>query len=212
MQMTNSIEIGNMQYAPNYALSFDGVDDYIPNPVPKISKPNTVEIRFSTTADITSKNCLAWIWGDGLIIKLTGNNTIEVYTGDYQQTLTLNNFTNGNIHTISRTDDGTNLDFYFDGDFIAQYPSLSYGSNYGYFCANYNGNRAWFEGDLHEIRIWDDIRTQTEIEDNINKKLTGNETGLVAYYKMDKGTGNTLIDYAGNNDGNIIGATWQEVE
>jgi hypothetical protein len=42
----------------------------------------------------------------------------------------------------------------------------------------------------------------------MNKELTGTETGLVAYYKMNEGSGTTLTDSAGTNDGTINGATW----
>jgi hypothetical protein len=41
------------------------------------------------------------------------------------------------------------------------------------------------------------------------KRLTGTEPGLVAYYKLDEGTGTVATDSAGTNDGTINGATWQ---
>ena len=71
------------------------------------------------------------------------------------------------------------------------------------------GNRSYsFEGVISEVRVWNTARTQTEIQDNMNTVLTGTETGLVAYYKFDEGTGTTLTDYAGTNDGTIYGASW----
>lgn len=63
-------------------------------------------------------------------------------------------------------------------------------------------------GLIDDVRVWNTTRTQTEIQNNMNKELTGNETGLVAYYKMNEGSGSTLKDYAGTNDGIINGATW----
>jgi hypothetical protein len=42
----------------------------------------------------------------------------------------------------------------------------------------------------------------------MNKKLTGNEPGLVHYWPMDEGSGNTIYDQTGDNDGTISGAIW----
>ena len=39
-----------------------------------------------------------------------------------------------------------------------------------------------FKGKIAEVRIWDKVRTQQEIKDNINKNLVGNENGLIGYW------------------------------
>lgn len=41
-----------------------------------------------------------------------------------------------------------------------------------------------FDGKIADVRIWSAVRTQTEIRDNMNQLLTGSETNLVAYYKL----------------------------
>lgn len=66
-------------------------------------------------------------------------------------------------------------------------------------------------GQFSDVRIWNIARTQQEIQDNMDNRLTGNETGLVAYYKLDEGAGTTAIDSAGTNNGTITGATWTEI-
>lgn len=66
-----------------------------------------------------------------------------------------------------------------------------------------------FNGLIDEVRIWNTVRTQQEIQDNMNAELVGNETGLSGYWKMDEGTGGTVADSAGNNNGTISGAAWQ---
>jgi len=43
----------------------------------------------------------------------------------------------------------------------------------------------YFDGQMDEVRIWNDIRTSTEISDNYNVELIGNETNLVAYYPFE---------------------------
>ena len=71
-----------------------------------------------------------------------------------------------------------------------------------------NMNNYYGEFIISNLRLWNIARTQTEIQYNMYSELTGAETGLVAYYKIDEGTGTTLIDYAGSNNGTIIGASW----
>jgi hypothetical protein len=63
-------------------------------------------------------------------------------------------------------------------------------------------------GMVNEIRIWNRILAQSEIQNNMNKSLTGNEEGLVAYYDMEEGSGSILLDKTGNNDGTIYGAEY----
>ena len=42
-----------------------------------------------------------------------------------------------------------------------------------------------FDGSVDEVRIWNDVRTSTEISDNYQSELTGTESGLVAYYPFE---------------------------
>lgn len=41
----------------------------------------------------------------------------------------------------------------------------------------------YFDGQVADIRVWSAIRTASQIRDNMDKQLVGNETNLVAYYK-----------------------------
>lgn len=70
-----------------------------------------------------------------------------------------------------------------------------------------------FDGLITEVRIWNVARTQAEIQADMNRTLTGNETGLVAYYsKVVPPTGNILPDSSiNNNDGTIYGAKWHPI-
>ncbi|MBN1406485.1 MAG: T9SS type A sorting domain-containing protein [Calditrichaceae bacterium] len=65
-----------------------------------------------------------------------------------------------------------------------------------------------YDGILDEVRIWNDVRSQAEIRDNMNRVLTGTESNLIAYWPMDDGSGQVVTDYqsSGNNDG-TLGAT-----
>ncbi len=69
-----------------------------------------------------------------------------------------------------------------------------------------------FSGAIDEVRIWQTVRTPTEILENSYKSLVGNETGLSAYYSFNEGlpSGNnatvtTLPDQARAVNGTLSG-------
>lgn len=59
------------------------------------------------------------------------------------------------------------------------------------------------DGMIDDIRIWDYARTANDITSFSSVCLNGNETGLVAYYDMNDGTGLTATDKAGSNDATL---------
>ncbi|MEP4983775.1 MAG: LamG-like jellyroll fold domain-containing protein [Cyclobacteriaceae bacterium] len=75
-----------------------------------------------------------------------------------------------------------------------------------------SGTAFSLEGSIDEVRIWDDERTIGEIQTNQFAAVTGNEQGLVAYYRFDETSGTVLPDLTGNGlDGtltNMAGTEW----
>jgi len=64
-----------------------------------------------------------------------------------------------------------------------------------------------FQGSIDDVRIWNKARTQTEIQADFNRELTGNETGLVGYWNFNFINSNTVQDLSSNNnDGTLFGA------
>lgn len=55
-----------------------------------------------------------------------------------------------------------------------------------------------FDGCIDEVRVWNYARSQNDIIENMNKQLTGNETGLIAYYNFNNGNISTLQDFSPN--------------
>nr|MCS5653945.1 LamG domain-containing protein [Candidatus Neomarinimicrobiota bacterium] len=62
----------------------------------------------------------------------------------------------------------------------------------------------YFQGKLDEVRIWNIARTESEINNDMNKRLTGSETNLVAYYPMDINGDYQLIDLSSNQNHGVI--------
>lgn len=78
----------------------------------------------------------------------------------------------------------------------------------------------YFIGNISDVRIWSVARTGTEIKDNYNKRLAGIEAGLEAYWKLDEGEGDSVLDATGNGRGGKfvtagvdgIAPVWVELE
>gem|GEM_PF-513094 len=67
----------------------------------------------------------------------------------------------------------------------------------------------YFNGKLDDVRVWNTVRTASEIAASMNSCLSGAETGLLALYKMDDGNGSTVTDSKSANNGTITGtASW----
>ena len=68
-----------------------------------------------------------------------------------------------------------------------------------------------FDGALDEVRIWNFPRMQAEIQATINSRLSTPQTGMIARWGMDEGSGTTVGSTAGTTiNGTITGAgsTW----
>ena len=63
-----------------------------------------------------------------------------------------------------------------------------------------------FVGLIDEVRIWNVARTEAEIRSDMNIQLTGDESGLIAYWKFDETTDGVVRDASPHkNDGKLIG-------
>lgn len=49
---------------------------------------------------------------------------------------------------------------------------------------NFTSNTQYFDGKIADVRLWSVVRTATQIRDNMNQQLVGNETNLIGYWKL----------------------------
>ncbi|MFZ4521043.1 MAG: LamG-like jellyroll fold domain-containing protein [Bacteroidales bacterium] len=68
----------------------------------------------------------------------------------------------------------------------------------------------YFTGRMDEIRIWNVARSQAQIQAGMSSVVPPSTSGLVAYYKLDEGTGTNVADLTGHGySGAFAGApTW----
>ncbi|MDZ8237185.1 MAG: LamG-like jellyroll fold domain-containing protein [Nostoc sp. ChiQUE01a] len=69
----------------------------------------------------------------------------------------------------------------------------------------------YFDGMISEVRFWNKIRTQEELQKNMHRRLLGNDQGLIGYWPFNEGCGNKVLDKTSNsNTGIINGAIWPQ--
>jgi hypothetical protein len=60
-----------------------------------------------------------------------------------------------------------------------------------------------FAGLIDEVMLWNVVRTGEQIQNDMKGELTGNESGLVLYWKFEEGEGTIAHDQSGRNDGTL---------
>ncbi|MCW9681574.1 hypothetical protein FJR41_012355, partial [Dolichospermum planctonicum UHCC 0167] len=205
------------------ALSFNGVDNYVEVPHSAALSLNTftleawvnqTQIKGDYQPIITKQNNGGSERNYGLFIVPNGsrlNFSFQDSNGNWvgfettQASLTLNQLTH-----VAATYDGAKLSLYINGqldtsvDWVGTLLQNNYPVKIG------RELNAWtpFAGQIDDVRIWNVARTQTQIQANLNKTLTGTETGLAGYWNFNNITGNTATDLTTNgNNGTIYGAT-----
>jgi hypothetical protein len=62
-----------------------------------------------------------------------------------------------------------------------------------------------FRGMIDEVRIWNIARAQGDIQTTMNRKLVGDEPGLVGYWDFDEGQGQVIFDFSGSGNRGRLG-------
>ncbi|HJM96296.1 MAG TPA: LamG-like jellyroll fold domain-containing protein, partial [Candidatus Marinimicrobia bacterium] len=195
-----------------YALSFDGVDDYV-----NLSNPPS-DIFSQLTWSVWVKGHTGYIYAVGgggthyfaiddnffPVFGLSGSNVTSstpvsanewnhlagVYNGETKKI-----FVNG-IETGSSS---------FTGGIDANFTSTI-----GYASGSLQiSSPAFYQGQIDEVTVWDTALSQEEIFSGMLNGHSGSESGLAGYWDFNEGIDTVLTDQSiNNNDGVIHGAAW----
>jgi hypothetical protein len=133
----------------------------------------------------------------------TSGSKIEISLGTGSGWDQLQSITNISLNTwmhIAVTYSGSELKLYVNGveDATKTVTSPMAASNYN-LCIGEGS--MWkdrrFTGKMSDLRFWNVVRSQADISASMSSSLSGTETGLVANWKMNEGTGNTVEDATG---------------
>ena len=183
----------------------------------------TVEayVKFTATANgsiiFSQQRCTS-----GVVHLLAGSDGIPRFriedTGNIGLTLNGPVINDGQWHHLAGVRDvaADQLRFYVDGQLEAQQTDPTTAAITAATTENWIGQRFpcvsqdFFTGSIDELRVWNTARTTTEIQVKLNGQLIGSETGLVAYFDMNRngqGAGLTVANRATATGSSLNGST-----
>jgi len=103
---------------------------------------------------------------------------------------------------VVRDISGLQITGYINGD---QTGTLSIPSSYEIVSSTDNvqigcGYVGSYEGQIADVRIWNRVRSQDEIQAGMRQRLNGDEEGLAGYWPLDDGVGTTARDLTANKN------------
>lgn len=215
-------------YAANYALEFDGVNDYV-------SFPDSDDWTYGT-GNFTMDLWTYWDVNTGGRYFFSQFNDNNNRTSFYYNSTNISFYYNvggswkasyiydwiptiGIWYHIALVRNGTELLLFIDGD-KKTWTTIGIAisnNNLGDISGPmrigcYKGlgvAKYFFDGYMDEVRIWDVARTEQEIQYWKDWELYGSQPDLVAYWNFNEGSGQVLGDLSGNgHNGTIYGAQW----
>ncbi|MBK6341654.1 MAG: T9SS type A sorting domain-containing protein [Flavobacteriales bacterium] len=217
--------LGSLQaQTPN--LLFDGVDDQVTLPNGVLNDlgtgPFTVEtwVRGTEADQVTHPRILSnrdqidngfmlgfhGIWGGSaykmLCLQLDGLNYILINNGTYNGSIL-----DGTCHHVAVSKGLDSLRFYVDGAHIGSKvlqgnPSAAT-SALSMLVGNDGPDPQPFQGNISQVRLWDFVRTQAEIQADLNYSIPGSTPGLLGYWELNEGVGQTITDETNTSNGSL---------
>ncbi|SLM27926.1 exported hypothetical protein [Desulfamplus magnetovallimortis] len=200
--------IVNTAYAENYALNFDGTDDYVEIPYPNLVT-NTFTVEFWMMYDGAQSNWNGIVDADWYFF--TNINSPMAIFGAPDGSEIYFDIEYNQWHHIAGLYDGTSFKIYKDGVLQNSLTKVYTKTDSIIHIGRRTGETSnYFNGKIDDFRIWNIARSEEEIKANMYKEID-TDSNLLASYKMSDGSGASLTDDSSNgNTGTIYGgATWE---
>lgn len=202
--------------ANTHSATFDGTGDYAtkvsPTGLPSGSAARTIEAWVKTT-NALEQAVVSYGENDNpnesFTLSTKTNQLSARVGGDGNQFWTATGVDDGRWHHIALTyvagsniNDTTNVKAYMDGTALTSASSFSGTPNTVLArirIGAYSGSvpSGLYNGQIDEVRIWDVVRTQTQLQTNAGIELSGSETNLVGYWNLNNSWNDA--DSNGNN-------------
>ncbi|MEQ9482512.1 LamG domain-containing protein [Coleofasciculus sp. F4-SAH-05] len=185
------------------SLRCNGTSDYVQVSYPSQLNPSqfTVSCWVKVTGGDNNYRCPVCSRGDdpqtGYIFYAGSNNNWQFWCGNESsswQTLTGSDVQLNTWTHLAGTYDGQTMRFYVNGQ-LSDSQTTTFSPNTTYPLRIGAGNTEtnpdyYFPGQIDAVAIWQRDRSQAEIQADMNRRLQGNETDLVAYYTFINGEAN----------------------
>ena len=194
-------------------LSFNGENDYV-----EIPDHDSLHIENTLTAEVWIETCTITSQkhqimnkidenGHGFSLALSGNNIVQLMAGSESQYVSLLSTISIPANTwthIAASMDQQTMILYINGQedtrmthnidiTLNQSQPLIFGG------LSYNPTTNSFCGQMDDVRLWQVVRTQSQIENYMNMRLQGNETGLLGYWHFKDNAANDHCDTTDNH-------------
>ena len=211
----------NLPTSLGSAVKFDGVDDHINVPHSNSLNPLT-ELTMEAWVKLTDTNRNQKIVGktpagSGYLLGVANG---QIYPEIWDTNGTNYTFTAGSVpsnqwtHLAVTWRSGGQMIGYING-----MPVMTITASVNPIAPNTNilriGGAPWRNdfrtiGTIDDVRLYGRALSAAEIRAGMYQPLQGNETGLVAYWRFDEGSGTTIRDQTANhNNGTLVnGPTW----
>jgi glycerophosphoryl diester phosphodiesterase len=204
-----------------YALEFDGVDDYVQIPSTasldiggdKVTLEARVKLGYLPGTLPGSYGPIYDSAGDSYVFyedKSANELRFKVTAGSAERPgISASDLSVGVWMHIAGVYDGTQAQIYLDGVLKDTHTGISGNIKTGQaaFLGFNPGAGQFFNGQIDEVRVWNVARNQPQIQSFMNQTLTGGEAGLVGYWNMNEGGGQTAHDSSGNVNDATLGVS-----
>ncbi len=193
-----------------FALAFDGNHSFVNLGAVSVTGDQTLEMWIQPANLNGRQNPLAKAFGGEGTITLEPNGTLSYSYGTAgSDNLPNQAFSSGvaiavntwsHIALVRDLSTDHKLRWYINGLLVneadAQFDHATASSQPMYLGSGYAGD---FTGALDEVRVWNIARSESELYQTLTTPLHGDEAGLVAYWRLDEGSGVYLSDASGHN-------------
>ena len=203
-------------FAQNNAFTFNGIDQqiatYTQQALINFTTGNfTIEAWVKPAAFVSGNNTFEHtilgndIWNatnnTGYVLRTGGSRKLDFTFGNgnnwYSVVSTNPVFTAGEWTHVAIVRSGTTFTLYADGQQVGQETftqNLVQANGDLRIGENGNGSGRFFNGAMDEVKFWSVVRTQAQVQDDLNATdMTTPPTDLKVYYKMNQTTGQDVI-------------------
>lgn len=195
------------------SLEFDGNGDYLSTDAVRNLTDKSFTVEMWINGDLQDATLFAHgNVNDNIALKITADrHLVAVINGVEHVSTKTFDYDNGSWAHVAMVydNDGHKVSLYYNyteilsADFCAAYSGI------GNMVVGASLNvDEYFKGKLHNVRVWNEARSNADLQLYSLSKLTGNELGLMLYAPVNEGKGTVAEDLARGANFAINGCEW----